>query len=187
MNKVKFGLRNVYTSVITDTAGVITYAAPVALPGGVNLTLDPRGETVEFYADDSLYFNETKNDGYEGNLEVAKVPDAFRKDVLGDIVDKNDNLFEDANAKPKKIALLFEFDGDANKTRHILYNVSVSRPNISGATTTNTKEPQTESFDIVAAPASDTGYVKAKVEAGAVGYDTFFTTVYKYVPIVVIP
>lgn len=180
-NKIKYGLKNVYYSVIADTEGTITYGAPARLPGGVNLTLDPRGERSEFFADDSLYFTAETNQGYEGSLEIALVPDAFRKDVLGYKEDANQALFEDANVLPKPIALMFEFSGDANATRHVMYNVTVSRPNVSGATKTANIEVQTESFDITAAPASDTGYVKAKVEAGGTGYDTFFESVYTYV------
>jgi uncharacterized cupin superfamily protein len=50
---------------------VITYVHPKSIPGAVNLTLDAAGESVQFYADDSVYFEENTNDGYTGNLEIA--------------------------------------------------------------------------------------------------------------------
>ena len=179
-NKVKYGLKNVYYALVTILAGVVSYSPPVALPGGVNLTLDPKGEKTEFYADDAAYFVADKNDGYEGSLEIALVPDSFKKDVLNYAEDANGALFEDANATVNKIALMFEFDGDAKKTRHVLYDVTPSRPAVNGKTTTNTKEPQTDTFDIVAAPASDTGYPKASIKYGQTGYSTFFDAVYTY-------
>src|SRR5690606_12691770 len=121
---------------------------------------------------------EEVNDGYEGTLEMALIPDQFRVDVLGDYIDANGVLVENVNGKPKRIALMFEFDGDKKKTRHIFYNVAVGRPNIEGSTKTNTKEPKTEVMNISARPALDTGDVKAKMKQGQTGYDSFFNEVY---------
>ena len=50
-NKVKYGLKNVHYAVATETGGTLTYATPVPIPGGVSLTLEPKGEKAEFYAD----------------------------------------------------------------------------------------------------------------------------------------
>jgi phi13 family phage major tail protein len=178
-NKVKYGLKNVYYSVITLTNNVPSYATPVHIPGAVNLTLSPVGEKVKFAADDMEdYFAENVNNGYDGSLEMALVPDSFRTDVLGDTVDDNGAIVENANATVKRFALMFEFDGDAKKTRHVLYNVLANRPNIEGTTRSNTKEPKSETLEIEARPAADTSDVKAKVEQSGTGYDTFFTAVY---------
>jgi phi13 family phage major tail protein len=178
-NKVKFGLKNVHYAVITESSGAVSYGTPVHIPGAVNLTLSPVGEKVRFAADDREdYFAENINNGYDGNLEMALIPDEFRRDVLGDTIDSNDALVENANGVAKKFALMFEFDGDAKKTRHVLYNVLATRPNIESSTKTSTKEPKTESLEIEVRPALDTSDVKAKVKQGDTGYDTFFTAVY---------
>jgi len=181
-NKVKFGLKNVHYAVVTETDGEITYDTPKPIRGAVNLTLDAAGESVQFYADDMVYYEENTNDGYTGSLEMALIPDEFRVDVLGDELDANGALIENKDAKAKHFALLFEFDGDAEKTRHVLYYVLASRPSVTGATTTNTKEPQTETLNITARPAPDTGDVKAKVPQGSAAYDTFFESVYIKTP-----
>jgi phi13 family phage major tail protein len=178
-NKVKFGLKNAHYAVITEVNGVVSFGTPVHIPGAVNLVQNPAGETVVFPADDNPeYFSEDTNNGYDGTLEMALIPDAFRVDVFGDEIDGNGALIENTNAKPKKIALMYEFDGDANKTRHVNYNVKVSRPNIDGSTKTNTKEPKTDSMNIAVRPALDTGDIKAKLEQDKTGYDTFFSAVY---------
>jgi phi13 family phage major tail protein len=177
-NKVKFGLKNVHYAVVTETDGVITYDTPKPIRGAVNLTLDAAGESVQFYADDMVYYEENTNDGYTGSLEMALIPDEFRVDVLGDELDANGALIENKDAKAKHFALLFEFDGDAKKTRHVLYYVLASRPSVSGSTRTKTKEPQTETMNITARPAPDTGDVKAKVPQGEAAYDDFYTAVY---------
>ena len=179
MNKVKYGLKNVYYAPITLTNNVPNYATPVHIPGAVNLTLSPVGEKVKFAADDMEdYFAENVNNGYDGSLEMALIPDSFRTDILGDTIDKNGAIIENANATVKRFALMFEFDGDAKKTRHVLYNVLANRPNIEGTTRSSTKEPKSETLEIEARPAADTSDVKAKVEQSGTGYDTFFTAVY---------
>lgn len=179
MNKIKYGLKNVYYAVVTESSGGVSYGTPVAMPGAVNLALSAVGENVTFHADDQIYFEENTNNGYDGSLEVALIPDSFRTDVLGDTVDTNGAIIENANAKVKKFALMFEFDGDAKKTRHVSYSVLPTRPNVEGVTKTNTKEPKTESMNIVVRPALDTSDVKAKVKQGETGYDTFFSAVYR--------
>lgn len=178
MNKIKYGLKNVHVSVVTETNGIASYATPKAVPGSVNLVQNAVGEPVEFYADDTAYYQEDTNNGYDGTVEMALIPDWFRVDVFGDEIDSNGVLIENANATTKKIALMYEFTGDINKIRHVNYNVKVSRPNIEGSTKTNTKEPKTETMNIAVRPAIDTGDVKGKVEQDKAAYDTFFTAVY---------
>ena len=179
-NKVKYGLKNVYYAPITLTNNVPSYATPVHIPGAVNLSLSPVGEKVKFPADDmEEYFAENVNNGYDGSLEMALIPDHFRTDVLGDTLDSNGAIVENANATVKRFALMFEFDGDAKKTRHVLYNVLANRPNIEGTTRSSTKEPKSETLEIEARPAVDTSNVKAKVEQSSdASYTGFFTTVY---------
>lgn len=178
-NKVNYGIKNVYYSVITLTNNVPSYATPVHIPGAVNLTISPVGEKVKFAADDMEdYFAENVNNGYDGTLEMALIPDSFRTDVLGDTIDDNGAIVENANATVKRFALMFEFDGDAKKTRHVLYNVLANRPNIEGTTRSSTKEPKSETLEIEARPAVDTSNVRTKVLQGNTGYDTFFSAVY---------
>ncbi len=178
MNKIKYGLKNVHYAVITNTAGVISFATPVRVPGAVNLSLSSTGEKVDFYADDSAYFRTNTNSGYEGDLEIAIVPDSFKIDVLGETIDANGAQIENSNVIPKDFALMFEFSGDVNATRHVMYNVNAARPNIEGSTKTGTLEPKTEVLKITASPAIDTGNVKAKLKPTDTGYDTFYSAVY---------
>jgi len=180
-NKVKYGLKNVHYAVITESEDSITYATPKPILGGVNLSASAKGDKTEFFADDIAYFVATVNQGYEGTLEVALLPDIFKKDVLGYKEDANGVLFEDANAVAKNIALLFEFNGDKNATRHVFYNVSVARSNVEGTTKGQNIEVKTETMNITASPALDTGYVKAKAEAGTTQYTNWLDAVYIYV------
>lgn len=161
-NKVKFGLKNVHCALITQgEGGAITFGTPVAIPGAVSLSMTPQGETTEFYADDILFYATAANTGYQGDLEIARVPQSFRTDVLGEKLDPESGvMYENASVEPAPFALLFEFNGDANATRHILYNCTTARPGVNGSTTTNTKDPQTDTLTLTAAPRAD-GIVKA--------------------------
>jgi phi13 family phage major tail protein len=147
---------------LTEEEGEVTYGTPVRIPGAVNLSMDAQGDTSTFYADDMAYYVTAANDGYSGDLEIALIPDSFRKDVLQEKEDTTDKvLVENVSAEPKPFALLFEFSGDQKAVRHVLYNCAATRPSLTGATTTNTKEPSTETITITASPLSS-GVIKAK-------------------------
>lgn len=180
-NKIKYGLRNVYYAKITtvSTAGVPTYDTPVAIPGAVNLSLTASGEGTDFYADDSVYFHTESNNGYSGTLEMALITDAFKADILGELSNTAGVKFEKSDATTSEFALMFEFQGDSNATRHMFYRCTASRPDVAGATKEATVTPQTETLNLTALPRLDNAYVKARVEATATtAYSAWFTTVY---------
>lgn len=182
-NRVTFGLKNVHYATFTDNGdGTITYDTPVPIPGAVELSLEPRGEMVEFYADDVLYYSASNNQGYEGTLSIAVIPEQFAIDCLGEEKDSTDMvLIEKVTAKGKPFALLFEFDGDEKAVRHVLYNCTANRPTITSSTKTDTVEPQPNELTFVASPRSTDGAVKAKTTetTPAAVYDNWYTTVYE--------
>ena len=167
MNKVKYGLKNVYAAKLTETVsdGVTTYsyATPQAIPGAVNLSLDAEGESNPFYADNIVYFRSSTNQGYSGDLEIAIVPEWFRTTILQETKDENNVLVENsANSAPVHFALMFEFEGDEKAIRHVLYNCSVSaRPSVASQTKEAGVDPVTETLSISADPRGD-GLVKAR-------------------------
>lgn len=144
-NKVKFGLKNVYYAVATESGGVVSYGTPVSWPGGVSLSLSPVGEVTPFVADDIEYILSVGNNGYDGSLEVALIPDAFKVSCLGESLDTKNVQFETSTAEPVSFALMFEVNGDSTQTKHVLYKCTASRPNIEGSATTN-KEIKTETL-----------------------------------------
>lgn len=181
-NKVKYGLSNAYYAVLDEEAG--TYGTPVALPGAVNLSLDQDGETNKFRADNIDYYTSVSNNGYSGDLELALIPDSFLQDVMGEVVDATSGLqYENAAAKPKAFALLFQFEGDANATRHVMYNCKATRPTVASQTTEETIEPVTETLSITATARNMTignqvvPVTKAKCGPTDSAYNTFFQSV----------
>lgn len=184
-NKVKYGLKNVYYAKATIDAATqtATYGTPVRWPGAVSLSLDAEGESTKFRADNVDYWVGQSNNGYSGDFESALIPDAFRKDILGDIVDGNGVLVENAGALTQEFALLFQFEGDVNATRHVLYNCTASRPSVSGETTGEEIEPQTETLNLTAVAVHNTALnldiSKARCNEGDTAYSTWFDAVYQ--------
>lgn len=183
-NKVKYGLKNVYYAKATIDAATntATYTTPVAWPGAVNMSLDAQGEQTKFRADNIDYWIGEANNGYQGDFESALIPDSFKKDILGFVQDTNGALIEDVNAKTVHFALLFQFEGDDKATRHVFYNVTCNRPSVTGNTTQETIEPQTETVTFTATAIHNAtinkDIVKASVNETSGAYTTWTGSVY---------
>ena len=149
-NKIKYGLSHVYYALATidSSTGAATYGNPKALAGAVSLSMEPSGESNKFYADNIAYATFAANAGYEGTLTLAVIPDDFRKDVLGEVVQSNIQ-YEKAQASTTPFALLFQFEGDDTATRHVFYNCTAARPNVGSQTTEESIEVQTEEMNLV--------------------------------------
>ena len=183
-NKVKYNLKNVHAAVLSESVvhgeTVFTYGTPQPIPGAVSISLDAEGESSPFYADGIVYFRSVTNNGYSGDLEMALIPDWFRTEILQEVLDKKGVLVEKITTKESvKFALLFEFDGDVNCIRHVMYNCTSSRPSIESETKEDTIEPGTEKLTIAADPRAD-GLVKSKTgdNTDATTYANCYNSVY---------
>ena len=179
-NKVKFNLKNAHYAMLKlGEDGAVTFDTPIALPGAVSISLDANGEPDNFYADGIAYYVINNNMGYDGDLELALIPESFRVDALNETLDEKKVLIENANTELNAFALLFEFDGDVRHIRHVLYNCSASRPGISGKTNEESREVQTETLTIKATPLAS-GIVKAKTgdTTDKNTYDNWYKAVY---------
>jgi len=186
-NKVKYGLSNVHYAVATITStGSTTYGTVKPIPGAVNLSLDPSGDLEPFYADNIKYYIVNNNSGYEGDLEIALIPDEFREDVLGEVKDAKGIHVEVTDAASKSFALLFQFEGDDKGTRHVMYNCTAKRPSVSGATKEDSTEVQTETLNLTCGSVYNTSLQKNVVKsrclnngASAAIYTGWNTSVYQ--------
>lgn len=183
-NKVKFGLSNVHIAPITYSSTTVTYGTIFELPGAVNLSLDPAGESADFYADNTKYFSDYANQGYTGTLEVALINNDFREKILGQYKDANGAFIENSGDTFKDFALGCQFEGDSKGTRYWFYQCSVSRPSVASQTIETSKTPVTDTLNITINSRISDKNVMAKMEASddnTTAYNGFFSTVYEKV------
>lgn len=183
-NKVEYGLKNAhYAKMTIDETGKVTYATPVAIKGAVEISLESKAELVSFEADNEIYYSAPGTSSYEGTLTLAKVPDNFLVEILGEDLDAVDGVQTEIDgAKTSNFALMFSFEGDKNGTRHVFYNCSANRPGVASKTgkEVNTTEL---SFTASAKPSegvNDKAIVKAKTTASTTStiYENWFKSVY---------
>lgn len=170
-NKVKFGLEQVHIA-FKNADG---YETPQAIPGAVNLTMNPEGGETAFYADNRKYYSRFTNNGYSGTLEMALVPQDILAEMLGWEVDDKGMLVEVADGQPKEFALLGQVLGDERNRRFVYYSCLASRPADNAATTTDTATPTTETLNITILPIDHNGkkIVKSVIERDETNADIF--------------
>lgn len=183
MGKVKFGLSNVHIAPFSVEDGAIIYGTPVHVPGAVSISLDPSGDNTDFFADNIKYFSSSTNQGYEGDLEIAMLPDELRTSIFGEIKDKNGAYIESANDVIKPFALGFELETDKLGRRFWYYNCNVSRPKNESSTTETSKTPATDTLTIKALP-REAADKRVRVflpasETNTDAYNSFFNEVYE--------
>lgn len=181
-NKVLYGIEKCYVAKITETDGEIVYGEPFAMPGVVGLNFEPEGEETPFYADNVKYFIVSANQGYSGDLEIAMTPEQFLKEILGRTADKNGAIFESADDKQARFALMFEGQGDSKARRWIFFDCTATRPSRENNTKEESIEVGTETISITMSPRSTDKAIMAYIEPNETNqdvYDTFFTKVYE--------
>lgn len=181
-NKIKYGIKACYFAPVTEVAadGALTYGSPVALPGAVSISLSAEGSSDPFYADNVVYWQGVANNGYSGDLELALIPDAFRTAILGETLDAKGFYVERADDTQTEFALLFQFEGDENATRHCFYRCTATRAEVSGQTKEDAVSPQTETITITALARINDGVVKSRCpfdDDAQSPYQTWFTAV----------
>ena len=130
-------------------------------------------------SDNCVYYVINNNAGYDGDLEVALITTDFATAILGEQLDSKGVLVERNDAETSQFALLFEFNGDKNHIRHVLYCCSASRPATEGETTEESKSVKTEKLSLKAS-ALPSGLVKSKTceSTDQTTYDNWYGAVY---------
>lgn len=182
MSKVYWGLSKVHYAILDEATG--TYGTPKPLEGAVNLGLSNEGESSEFFADNMKFFSATSNNGYTGDLELAKFTDEFKVDALGFVKDSRGGVAEVATAVQKPFALLFQIEGDESGRRYVYYNAKAARPTRSHSTKSTGTEIATETSTITIVPhliGEDmyVGYYLEPTPENRTEYQEWFTEVKK--------
>lgn len=184
-NKVQFNLKNVHyallTEIVTDGETTYTFGTPVKVPGAVSLSLEAQSELSPFYADGIVYYQTVSQNGYQGDLEMAKFPDQMLQDVWGMSLGATSKvLTENVQVEPKAFALMFQIDGDVDQELYVMYNCKGTKPGISSSTNTDTKEPKTQTTTISATPLeSGEVFARTTAETPSETKTNWFSSVYR--------
>jgi phi13 family phage major tail protein len=161
--------------------GTTGYGEPKAIPGAVSLSTTPEGDENTFYADNTRYYISNTNNGYTGDLEIAKIPNDILAEMFGMIIDNDGALVEDADGEQKEFALMGQYLEDADEGRFVYYRCKAARPGQNNSTTDSGITPDTETASINMLPYEYNGrkIVKKTVEKSAneTVYNNFFNAV----------
>lgn len=181
-NKIEFGLSHLYFAPLarstgTDGSVTYTYTTPIRLEGIQSMTQEAQGETSNIYAEDMVWFTYTANNGYSGELVFVHFSDAIRENIFKYAKTSDGLLVERADVQPAEGALLYQCQGDANKNRHVLYDVTFGNPKVEPKTKEDGIEATVVTIPYTAVPielASGEQITKGKCSEGDTAYADFF-------------
>lgn len=181
-NRVNWGLAaSAWGKITTDAQGNDVYGAPVMFLGNRQVNWDPAGDLVKVFADGTVIYTGRQNSGYTGSLELTNLDDDFAAWVLSESVDSKNVQFEEKEPVVNRFYLMWEWVQDAKNTRHIMYNITASRPSMSATTSGDgdSKTAQYRTLNLTAIPRDD-GVVKAstRVDVDAEVYNAWFNAAY---------
>lgn len=175
-NKVEYGISNLHVGTYTDTNGVVTLGTPYAQKGAVSLSIEPEGDSNNFYADNIIYHSGFSDNGFSGSIEVARFDDAFKTQFMGYQVLADGGLAMIKGAIRPNVYLIGQAEGNVEASRFILYNVSLGGIQREYNTIEEDKEPTTETIDITVTGDNSTGITLVSYAPADTGYATLFTT-----------
>ena len=176
-NKVLFGVSNLHIGEYNvSTTGVVSLGTPYALPGTVNISMEPQSEESKFYADNVTYWSSYSDNGYSGEIENALFPDDFKTRFMNYQALANGGIAQIKGKKNKAVYMAFQTEGDDKARRGIFYNVSLGQITREYSTTEDSIEPATATLPFTVNGDNKTGVVRAAYTDGAAAYTTIFTT-----------
>lgn len=192
-NKIRYGLSNTKYALVEEdaTSTEPKYGTPKPMPGAVSLSLSREGgDSSDFYADNGIYYTfEGTNGGYSAELELARITDEIRVDLLGETIDEGTGIqYESTDSVASEFALITEMQGDKNPIAFVFYSCKASRPELNANTKNDSPDVDTDTLNIRIASQEMTckgvkkNVVQAHIEKtteNASKYAEFFTKVVK--------
>ena len=175
-NKVEFGISQLHVGTYTvDDDGVVTLGEPYHQKGAVSFSPEEQSELTNFYADNIVYWSGYSGGSFEGDLEVAKFDDTFKKNFLGYKSLTNGGLANVKNAVKPNVYIAFQVEGDVESRRVIMYNAQLGAITREFATIEEEKEPATETLAVTVTGDNATGVSMASFKPDDAGYDDLFS------------
>ena len=176
-NKVEFGISQLHVGTYTDDGnGNVTLGSPYHQKGAVSFSPEEQSESTKFYADNIAYWSGFTGGTFEGDLEVAKFDDAFKKQFLGYKELTNGGLANVKGTIKPNVYIAFQVEGDAESRRVIMYNCALGGITREFNTIEETKEPTTETIPVTVTGDNDSGVSMASFTPNDAGYDDLFTS-----------
>lgn len=181
-NRVNWGLAlSAWGKITRDGNGNDVYGTPIKFLGNRQVNWDPAGDLIKVFADGTVIYTGRQNSGYTGSMELTNIDDEFAKWVLSESVDSKNVQYEEKEPTVNRFYLIWEWIQDTKNTRHIMYNVTASRPSMSATTSgdNDTKTAQYRTLNMTAIPRDD-GIVKAstRVDVDSTTYNNWFNAAY---------
>lgn len=181
-NLINWGLSaSAWGRITVNEQGKDVYEAPTVFEGTRQINFTADGQQTKVYADGTVIYVGNQNSGYTGTMEVTSLDEEFAQYALGEKKTAKGVVYEEADAEPKRFYLIWEWKQDQRNTRHIMYNVTANRPDVSATTAGDggTKNPQYRTLNLTAIPRWD-GIVKARTnaETDQETYDGWFAAAY---------
>lgn len=185
-NIVNWGLAaSAWGKITVDEHGKDVYEAPKMFKGTRQINFTPDGEQVKVYADGTVVYVGKQNSGYSGTMEVTNLDDEFAIYALGEKKTDKKVIVEEQDGKGGRFYLLWEWEQDKKRTRHVMYNCTANRPDVSATTAGDggSKTAQNRTMNLTAIPRYD-GVIKARTcaDTDETAYNSWFTTVYDPAP-----
>ena len=182
-NRVNWGLAaSAWGKITVDAQGNDVYGPPIKFLGNRQVNWDPAGDLVNVFADGTVIYTGRQNSGYTGSIELTNLDDDFAAWVLSESVDSNNVQVEEKEPVVNRFYLLWEWVQDAKNTRHVMYNITASRPSMSATTAgdNDSKTAQYRTLNLTAIPRAD-GKVKAstRVDVNNTVYESWFNSLYE--------
>lgn len=175
-NKVEFGISQLHvgTYEVADD-GTVTMGSPYHQKGAVSFGPEEQSEQNIFYADNIPFWSGYSGGSFEGDLEVAKFSDDFKKKFLGYKGLANGGLAVVKGAAKPNVYIAFQVEGDAESRRAIFYNCSLGSVKREFNTIEESKEPATETLSITCTGDPETGVTVGSFVPSDAEYDVLFS------------
>ena len=152
-DKIRYGLANVKYALWNESSNPAAYGSLKSWQGAVALTLSLEGgDGTDFYADDGVYYSFAgTNGGYTAELEMARITDTVRADLLGEVADSTVGAqFEFADAQPAEFAFICEMktDGMDEPVAFCFYGCKASRVELKANTQGESPDVDTDTISI---------------------------------------
>lgn len=176
-NKVEFGLSNLVFGTYEETSSGVTMGTPMPVPGAVSLTLEKQEEESTFYADNLKFWSSYMDQGFTGEIEVARFSEEFKKTFLGYKELSDGGISKPKNAVKPNVYFAFQGEGDVEARRVICYNVTLGDAEREYKTTEASIEPVTEKIKITVIGMNKEPFLaKSIYKPSDSGYNTLLTS-----------